>query len=50
MQTWREAGPEVEDLTMVEVPDPSTALYRVVQPVSVSPVRFLRVRIVRTQP
>jgi hypothetical protein len=51
MTTWREAGPEVEDLTMTQVPgDPAAALYRVVQPAEQSAIRFLRVRIVRTQP
>ena len=51
MQSWREAGPEVEDLTLTQVPgDPTAALYRVTQPAAQSPVRFLRVRIVRTQP
>ncbi len=51
MKAWREAGPEVEDLSMTQVPgDPTAALYRVVQPASESPIRFLRVRIVRTQP
>lgn len=51
MKTWREAGPEVEDLSMTQVPgDPASALYRVTQPASQSPIRFLRVRLVRTQP
>jgi hypothetical protein len=51
MNTWRDAGPEVEDLTMTQVPgDPAAALYRVVQPAAQSSIRFLRVRIVRTQP
>jgi hypothetical protein len=51
MKTWREAGPEVEDLSLTHVPgDPTAALYRVVEPAAQSAVRFLRVRLVRTQP
>lgn len=51
MRSWREAGPEVEDLTFTQAPgDPSAALYRVTQPAAQSPVRYLRVRLVRTQP
>jgi hypothetical protein len=51
MRNWREAGPEVEDLTFTQTPgDPSAALYRVTQPAAQSPVRYLRVRLVRTQP
>ena len=51
MTHWREAGPEVEDLTMTQIPgDPTAAFYRVVQPATQSSVRFLRVRLVRTQP
>jgi len=51
LRTWREAGPEVEDLTFTQSPgDPSAALYRVAQPAAQSPVRYLRVRLVRTQP
>jgi hypothetical protein len=51
MRNWREAGPEVEDLTFTQSPgDPSAALYRVSQPAAQNPVRYLRVRLVRTQP
>jgi hypothetical protein len=51
MRTWRDAGPEVEDLTFTQFPaHPAAALYRVTQPASQSPIRFLRVRLVRTQP
>lgn len=51
MRTWRDAGPEVEDLSLSQVPgDPASALYRVTQPAVQSPLRFLRVRIVKTQP
>ena len=51
MTHWREAGPEIEDLTMTQVPgDPTAAFYRVVQPTAQSSVRYLRVRLVRTQP
>lgn len=51
LQTWREAGPEVEDLTFTQSPaDPAAALYRVTQPASQSAIRYLRVRLVRSQP
>jgi hypothetical protein len=51
MLTWRTSAPEVEDISMLEpAADPTNALFRVAQPAEQSPVRFLRVRIVRTQP
>ncbi len=51
LRTWREAGPEVEDLTFTQSPgDPAAALYRVTRPAAQNPVQYLRVRLVRTQP
>ena len=51
MKKWREAGPEIEDLSVAQMTgDPAAALYRVVQPATESAIRFLRVRIVKSQP
>jgi hypothetical protein len=51
MLNWRVSGSEVEDISMQEPPgDPTNAIFRVTQPAVQSSVRFLRVRVVRSEP
>lgn len=51
MKTWHTSTGEVEDISLLEpVIDPTSVVYRSVDGVDQKPSRYMRVRLVRTQP
>lgn len=51
LRAWRPSGNEVLDVSTLEpVVDPTSAVFKSVQPVNQTPTRYMRVRVVRTEP